>query len=963
MTHRGIVLWCSVLLLAAALAACDDDPKNPPGPDQEISPDQEDGDILPDGDVEVSPDAEVEETPDDTDTPDDETDVVEPDRVTCSRTIPASTNGVCSIAAGSSKMVILEGTVLAGNKIYENGRVLFDSSNRNGRISCVGCDCEDASATVVSCAKGVISPSLINTHDHITFCEAAPATHPQERYEHRHDWRKGLRSHTKLPVSGGANVTYGELRMLFGGTTSIAGSGSAPGLLRNLDRSDDLEGLQGIDVDYRTFPLGDSGGTQLSTGCGYPSIDSESRARSAGIYHAHISEGIDDVTRNEFVCTSANNGGGQDLVNENTSIVHAVGLRAIDVQTMADEGAKLIWSPRSNVDLYGNTAQVVLFRNLGVTISLGTDWSASGSINMLRELQCADYLNRNHYNNTFSDYELWMMATYNGAIATGAETQIGLLATGYVADIAVFDGSTHKDYRAVIDAEVSDVNLVFRGGQALLADAPLMATLRGSEASNCENVDVCGVSKSICLKLETGMTLSALKAQVGGAYGLFYCDTPPNEPSCVPWRKNEYEGISSPDDPDGDGIANSEDNCPLIFNPVRNKLDIGGQGDADNDGIGDACDRCPLNEGEECGAPAPDDRDRDGVKDFEDNCPANPNPDQDDRDNDQIGDVCDLCPDDANPNGAACPATVYAVKRGEIPQGTPVSITGLVATAVTTDGKGIFAQADPSDPNVFSGADFSGIYVYLGSGFTGAAPTRGQRFDVEGTIGAYFDQIQLSAITSISIDSTYSAGEPAPVVVEPALVATGGSRADALEAVLVDVGSVTVLSTSPTPGFAGHNVENEFDVSGNLRVDNFLYTVTPMPAESSTITSLKGVVRWGNSLSNLLPRDGSDVITGPATLSEIQPTVAYLAAGTTANTIPEMQLVMTRNVDADAVITLSYDNPTVLSGPASVTVPMGTDRVALQLTAGGASATPATFTATYSGVEKTASVIVYDDAV
>ena len=38
-------------------------------------------------------------------------------------------------------------------------------------------------------------------------------------------------------------------------------------------------------------------------------------------------------------------------------------------------------------------AMVTAYKQMGVTIALGTDWLPSGSMNMLRELQCADYMN------------------------------------------------------------------------------------------------------------------------------------------------------------------------------------------------------------------------------------------------------------------------------------------------------------------------------------------------------------------------------------------------------------------------------------------------------------------------------------------------------------------------------------------------------------------------------------------
>ena len=56
---------------------------------------------------------------------------------------------------------------------------------------------------------------------------------------------------------------------------------------------------------------------------------------------------------------------------------------------MEYKGISLIWSPRSNVALYGDTAPVTLYDRMGVNIGLGTDWLISGSMNMLRELACA----------------------------------------------------------------------------------------------------------------------------------------------------------------------------------------------------------------------------------------------------------------------------------------------------------------------------------------------------------------------------------------------------------------------------------------------------------------------------------------------------------------------------------------------------------------------------------------------
>jgi len=78
-------------------------------------------------------------------------------------------------------------------------------------------------------------------------------------------------------------------------------------------------------------------------------------------------------------------------------------------------------------------------------------------------------------------------------------------------------------------------------------------------------------------------------------------------------------GGTSADDADGDGVANSTDNCPSLANAD--------QADADGDGAGDVCDT---------------DRDGDGIDNSIDNCVDTPNNDQADDDGDNIGNVCEV---------------------------------------------------------------------------------------------------------------------------------------------------------------------------------------------------------------------------------------------------------------------------------------------------------------------------------
>ncbi len=839
----------------------------------------------------------------------------------CQTLAPLPGGETCQVTAGSASKLIT-GDILTPGEVFKGGQVLIDAA---GVIQCTGCNCAElgAGATQISCPTGVVSPGLINTHDHITFTQNSPYTATDERYEHRHDWRRGSNGHTRITSAGSANgaqVSWGELRFLMGGATSIVGSGSANGLLRNLDRSAQ-EGLGQPQVNFETFPLDDSSGTQRDGDCNYGSgADTESVFNTIDAYEPHISEGISRSARNEFLCTSGTTfdttapGIAHDLVNGESAFIHGTGLRAADYALMGVEGTALIWSPRSNITLYGDTAQVSTADRLGVLIALGTDWTPTGSMNMLRELRCADEFNTTYLDGHFDDEDLWMMATQNAASVTATDDVIGRLAVGLVADVAIFDGAVNSEHRAVIAAEPEDVVLVIRGGKPLYGDATVVAAIPASGA--CDVVDVCGDQKRVCLMSEVNMTYSQLQT-AANSYAAFFCATPTNEPSCVPERTRTtapmasvngstvYDGIPDATDADGDGIADGVDNCPSVFNPIR-PLDDGAQADHDNDGAGDPCDVCPINANTTtCTPPDPNDGDGDGVANATDNCPAIANTDQADFDMDSKGDVCDPCPMDANPGTAACPGTIYDVKDGSLPVGSSVRITSAIVTGRYASG--FFLQTKPGDPG-YLGADHSGVFVYA----PGNTVAEGDRVTISAGIQDFFGQIQLASATSIAVTASGEA-LPAPIAVTVAEVVTGGSRAAALEGVLVQVVNVTVASLDAS--------FNEFlvDVTppgagADLRVDDLMFLPTPFPAVNDFFTSITGVLNFRNANSKLEPRRAADLVAGLA-IASFGPTPTFVTAGqTNVPTVPTpLTVTMNTPVATDTFVAITSGDPTSLT--------------------------------------------------
>jgi hypothetical protein len=607
---------------------------------------------------------------------------------------------------------------------------------------------------------------------------------------------------------------------------------------------------------------------------------------------------------------------------------------------MGVDGTGLVWSPRSNVRLYGDTAQVTTAARLGVQIALGTDWLPSGSMNLLRELRCADDLNRVYFDKFFSDEQLWMMVTSSAAAVTATDDAIGILKAGLTADLAIYDARLRTDHRAVIAAEPQDVVLVMRGGKVMYGDERLITAL-GSPT--CEAIDVCGNMKKVCLTDLPGTTLASIKTAAGAAaYPLFFCGMDPtDEPSCKPKRPASvmsstiYTGDTGGNDSDGDGIPDATDNCPRIFNPIR-PVDTGMQGDSDADGAGDACDVCPLEAGAtNCAAVDPNDTDMDGVGNALDNCPTIKNMDQSDGDMDGKGDACDACPAAANPGSNGCPATIYEIKKGMVMMGATVSVKNALVTARST--QNYFVQIVPGD-NGYVDEKYSGLYVHA-PGNTVAA---GHRLDINSaTVSSYNGQIQLIS----PITANLSTGQPAPTpITETSANLAAGTRAQELEGVLVRVADATVSDTAPTPGMGDTQPTNEFVIDGVLRVNDLFYAISypmavdpPFPVKGEKYTSITGVLDFRNMQYKIEPRDASDYSPTPP----VPPQPVLFSFGppsfvrvNTTGTIPlPIQVALSRNATANTTVNLSTMS-LALTVPASVQINMNTRTADVQVIGG-----------------------------
>ncbi|MFT3841056.1 MAG: DUF4215 domain-containing protein [Myxococcaceae bacterium] len=871
---------------------------------------------------------------------------------------PPPAMGTCSVTPGDARKLIT-GVILTPDRVLTNGQVLIDG---NGTIACVGCNCDavfdGGSASRLDCTQGIVSPGLINNHDHISYqsppYDAGSVGHdPTERYEHRHDWRVGGAAHDgHTKISSGSNATnamirWAELRQVISGETSIVGAtygtNGNQGMLRNLDSSP-TAGQLGLGLGTKgdnseTFPLSDTAGVELVTGCAYPGIDLPSVIPSDAAYLPHISEGIEDSAHNEFLCTSGLQAGGQNLLGPRTAVVHGIGLKPADVGLMAATGTALVWSPRSNVSLYGDTAWAPMYQRMGVKISLGVDWGISGSMNMLRELKCANSLNTGHWSSQLTDQDLWRFVTANAADANGAGDKIGKLKNGYLADVAIYRQQGSTTHGSVVNAEPADVVMTMRGGKILFGDLPIVTAF--DTAMTCEQENVCGVDKGFCVADEyttdasataPARTLAGLESANSGRYPLYSCVSPPaQEPSCDPRRYardiKDGSGVfpASMNDADGDGVDDASDNCPAMFNPLR-PMHHGTQADADGDGVGDVCDPCPLDANATvCGAFSATDLDRDGVPDTTDNCKEDPNTTQTDTDNDGIGDACDWCPA-PNAAGAGCPVTIYDVRSSNKYRGDHVSLGNVLVTVVTPIG--CYVQVHESEAG-YMGRDYSGLFVY---GATGVAV--GDRINIADAVPSIFQgEIELTGVTGVTVASS---GNPLPAaepIVNPADIATGGARASQLEGVLVTVSSLTVTDEAPAPGPGDTVPTYEFAVTGGLRVDDLIYRLPQQPVNGETFPTITGLAVFKTGNNKLEPRAVADYTFGPPVLAALEPALSFIAQGTTGTTIPSpLQVRLSRVWTSDLAIPVTSGAEITIADGGLIVVPAGSLTALVPLT-------------------------------
>ena len=405
----------------------------------------------------------------------------------------------------AGRIVTMEGDpATPAGRVVDDGRLVID----RGRVVAVvdhgaGEPVPAAHATApVHVTGGTIYPGLVDLHNHFVY-NVLPLWKVPRLYRNRTQWPRAegypggvtlpVRALAEDPDTAKALVRYVEAKALVGGTTTGQGIRTRvnggprlfQGAMRNLEETGD--------------PALPEAGTRVPNLFVNPENVASFRrsldTRTAYMYH--LAEGIDDNARRTFTDLADNGLLAVSLVG-----IHCLGLAPDDLAALASAGAKAVWSPFSNLLLYGETVDLAALADAGVPFALGCDWSPTGSKNLLQELKVARWVVEQQ-GAPLSDADLVRAVTAGAAGAVGWGDALGTLTPGAYADVLVVAGDGGDPYTTLVDATERDVELVVVHGLPRYGTRQLLrAVVAGDDRALAavEDVEVAGRRRAFLLR-------------------------------------------------------------------------------------------------------------------------------------------------------------------------------------------------------------------------------------------------------------------------------------------------------------------------------------------------------------------------------------------------------------------------------------------------------------------------------
>jgi Cytosine deaminase and related metal-dependent hydrolases len=180
----------------------------------------------------------------------------------------------------------------------------------------------------------------------------------------------------------------------------------------------------------------------------------------------HLEEGFDPETQAGVETLEI-----AGCLDEHTIMIHCIGFSDEDIQKVRRAGAHIAWCANSNIFMFNVTCKIKKMLEAGVNVAIGTDSTATGSINLLEEMRYGRAVYRRMYGEDLPAKTIVNMVTVNPAKAFRIQKETGTISEGRLADVLVIRQQKDDPWESLVAARTEDIELLVQDGSPILGNA------------------------------------------------------------------------------------------------------------------------------------------------------------------------------------------------------------------------------------------------------------------------------------------------------------------------------------------------------------------------------------------------------------------------------------------------------------------------------------------------------------
>jgi 5-methylthioadenosine/S-adenosylhomocysteine deaminase len=180
----------------------------------------------------------------------------------------------------------------------------------------------------------------------------------------------------------------------------------------------------------------------------------------------HLEEGFDEETQAGIETLEK-----AGCLTDHTVMIHCIGFSDEDILKVRKAGAHVAWCANSNIFMFNVTCKIRKMLEAGVNVAIGTDSTATGSVNLLEEMRYDRSVYHSMYGEDLPAKTLVNMVTTNPAKAFRIQGETGSIAEGKLADLLVVRQRHEDPWESLVAARTEDIALLVQDGSPLFGDA------------------------------------------------------------------------------------------------------------------------------------------------------------------------------------------------------------------------------------------------------------------------------------------------------------------------------------------------------------------------------------------------------------------------------------------------------------------------------------------------------------